>query len=78
MFAGRGGDDRDAPHNFANRRASRDVARALGIAPPDAAAWRAIPEDRIRDGAARVLAESSQALMKLGPSAKRFLHQPVP
>lgn len=59
-FESQGGDSRDVPHAFANRR----VALAM----------KGVPADRINEAAAAKLKESSATLDRLGPTTtKRFL-----
>jgi hypothetical protein len=61
-FASQGGDDRAAPHNFANRAVSRDLARRLGASSFDAVVLGTIPADRVRTAAAVLLAASTRSL----------------
>lgn len=67
-FAGRGGDDRNAPHNFANSRVLRALARALPNAPTgtEASAWNQIPAAAIKREAEALLKQNSETLDRLG------------
>jgi hypothetical protein len=76
-FALRNGRDRAVPHHFANYCVARDLGRAVFGANDlvaDEARWKAVPAEKLRSAAARLLKENSAMLKKRGAaSVTRFL-----
>lgn len=68
-FARRGGSDRADPHGFANRRVTKDLSREIfhvDVPVDDAARWRTVPAQDIRNAARRLLARNDALLKQKG------------
>lgn len=77
MFSRRTGQDRAAPHHFANYWVTKNLGRAVlksGAPVKDAAEWRNVPAGQLRREARHLLLDSSVHLQNVGATTvERFL-----
>ncbi|MCK4679639.1 hypothetical protein KAT82_00805 [bacterium] len=77
MFSRRTGQDRAAPHHFANYWVTKNLGRAVfnsGAPVKDAAEWRSVPAGQLRREARHLLLDSSVHLQNVGATTvERFL-----
>jgi hypothetical protein len=77
MFSRRTGQDRAAPHHFANYWVTKNLGRAVlksGAPVKDAAEWRNVPAGQLRRKARHLLLDSSVHLQNVGATTvERFL-----